>query len=70
MPTALATIVTTAKILAALVPMATRIGKAMKKNSPGGKRITSQEWLTIWLEEADDAFKKVNELVEDDTDDT
>jgi len=56
-------VITVAKILIALVPLAVRIGKAMRKDSPGGKKITPQEWLTILLDEADPTLERVNALV-------
>lgn len=55
--------ITVAKILVAFVPMAVRVGQAMRKDSPGGKKITAEEWLTILLDEADPTLERVNALV-------
>lgn len=41
------------KVLTILIPLATRIVKATRKDSPGGKKITKEELLEIVLGELD-----------------
>ena len=41
--------ITVAKVLLALVPLARRVADAMDADSQGGKAITEEEWLDIVL---------------------
>ena len=49
------------RVLVALIPIAVKIGKAMRKDSPGGKRILPEELLAILLGEADDLIDQLNQ---------
>ena len=54
--------ITIAKVLGALIPLASKIAKAMHKNSPGGKKILPEELLNVFLEEADPTLERLNAL--------
>lgn len=56
--------VTVARILLALVPLAKRIAEAMRKDSPGGKRITESELLAIFLGETPRTLRRLERVAE------
>ncbi len=54
-----------AKVLGALIPIAKGVAKAMRADSPGGKKITEDEWLSIVLNRTPVVLKRLNELEPD-----
>lgn len=49
-------------VLSILIPLARKFGKALRKDSPGGKKITPEEVLEILLGEADGITEKLAKL--------
>lgn len=55
-------LISIARILSALVPIAKRVAEALQKDSDGGKKITEEEWIGIVLGETPRVLRRLEKV--------